>query len=329
MMKKLTAFCTALLMISASMPILNVSAEESQKLDASAFQIYEENLVYIGADYLNPATVLFDQQDYAPESPENTSVSAELWEKTTKNVNWKPNWQEEYGIDAFYVDLGANYVVTGICFLDTNGIQTWTVETGEPFNWENLTTFDTDWYNSWRGLTFETPKETRYLRFTAPTGDSGVSELAIYGYKVSELSDEQKAVTAPSPVTIPKTDLTAGQKIGFNAFIDDPMTAIMAGGNVREYHNFNWLYDDNGKVKFTQGTWGDMDSYYTAMKKQGISIIPCFQGAVPTFQAKNSMKFLFRRELIPLTRKAMPSMHRHSIKSPQDTAVMRRLTLQR
>jgi len=278
MLKKITAFCTAFLTVCASMPLFNVSAEESQKLDASAFHVYEENLVYAGADYLNPATVLFDQQDYAPQSPDNTNVDADIWEKTTKNVNWKPNWQADYGIDAFYVDLGANYVVTGICFLDTNGVQTWTIETGEPFNWKTLTTFDTDWYYSWRGLPFETPTETRYLRFTAPTGDSGVSELAIYGYKVSELSDEQKAITAPSPITIPKTDLTAGQKIGFNAFIDDPMTAIMAGGNVREYHNFNWLYDDNGKVKFTQGTWGDMDSYYSAMKKQGISIIPCFQG---------------------------------------------------
>lgn len=52
----------------------------------------------------------------------------------------------------------------------------------------------------------------------------------------------------------------------------------MAAGNVREYHNFSWLLDENGQVKFTQGTWGDMDSYYASMKAQNISIIPCFQG---------------------------------------------------
>jgi len=44
------------------------------------------------------------------------------------------------------------------------------------------------------------------------------------------------------------------------------MTAIMADGNIREYHNFSWLLDKNGKVKFTQGIWGDMDNYYESMK---------------------------------------------------------------
>ena len=276
--KKTTAFLTAFLLSAEAVPAaIPTKAENSGKLDSSKFQIYDENLVYLGADYLNSADVLFDEPDYAPESPENTSVSPELWEKTTKNKNWKPNLQSEFGEDTFFIDLGANYVITGICFLDTNGVQTWTVQDGEPFNWNEIGSFETDWYIAWRGLTFENPRETRYLRFTTPCGDSGVSELAIYGYQVSALSDSQRADTAPSPAALPKTNLSAGQRIGFNAFIDDPMSAMMAGGNIREYHNFNWLYDDNGKVKFTQGTWGDMDSYYSALKAQNISVIPCFQ----------------------------------------------------
>ncbi len=276
--KKTTAFLTALLLSCGAVPVsVPAFAETSGKLDSSKFKIYDENLVYIGADYLNSAEVLFDQPDYAPESPENTSVSKEIWEKTIKNQNWKPNYQAEFGEDTFFLDLGANYVVTGICFLDTNGVQTWTIQDGEPFHWNEIGSFETDWYQAWRGLIFETPRETRYLRFTTPAGDSGISELAVYGYQTSELSAEQKAVTAPSPAALPKTNLTAGQRIGFNAFIDDPMSAMMAGGNIREYHNFNWLYDENGKVKFTQGTWGDMDSYYSALKAQNISVIPCFQ----------------------------------------------------
>ncbi len=278
MYKKITAFLTAMLCLAAAVPVLPANAESSGRLDASNFKIYDENLVYLGADYLNSADVLFDQQDYTPESPENLKVPSEIWEKTTRDKNWKPNYQAEFGDDTFFIDLGANYIITGICFLDTNGVQTWNIQDGEPFHWNDLNSFETDAYQTWRGLQFENPRETRYLRFSTSAGDSGVSELAIYGYQVSELSDEQKAFNAPSPATLPKTDLTAGQKIGFNAFIDDPMTAIMAGGNVREYHNFNWLYDENGKVKFSQGTWGDMDSYYSAMKAQNISIIPCFQG---------------------------------------------------
>ncbi|MBR3630550.1 MAG: hypothetical protein IKN55_08795 [Oscillospiraceae bacterium] len=268
-------------LLLAALPVPAVAADTPALLDASGFKIYDENLVYIGADYLNPATVLFDDQDKVPVSPDNTNVDKTLWDATTRNKNWKPNWQAEYGDDAMFIDLGANFVVTGLCFLDTNDVQTWNVEYGEPYGWKALTSFETDSYNSWRGITFEKPAETRYLRFTTRCGDAGVSELAIYGYQKSELTDAQKKTTAPSPADLPRTNLTAGQRIGFNAFIDDPMTAIMAGGNVREYHNFSWLYDDSGKVKFTQGTWGDMDSFYQAMADRNISVIPCFQGGSP------------------------------------------------
>ncbi|WP_298484160.1 dockerin type I repeat-containing protein [uncultured Ruminococcus sp.] len=254
------------------------SAEtESALLDISHFSVMDENLVYLGADYLHDASVLFDDQDKVPSSVTQLEVGTELWNKTSR-TNWKPNLQAEYGEDSFYIDLGANYVITGICFLDANGIQDWTVEYGEPFAWQTLTQFTTDQYMAWRSVTPTETHTTRYLRFSTSCGDSGVSELALYGYQVSELTEAQKAKTAAKPSGGEKTSLTAGQKIGFNAFIDDPMTAIMAAGNVREYHNFSWLLDETGKVKFTQGTWGDMDSYYASMKAQDISIIPCFQG---------------------------------------------------
>lgn len=250
---------------------------ESILLDISQFSVMDENLVYLGADHLNDASVLFDDQDKVPLSVTQLDVGTELWNETSR-INWKPNLQSEFGEDSFYIDLGANYVITGICFLDTNGIQDWTVEYGEPFSWQTLTQFITDQYMSWRSVVPAEAHTTRYLRFSTTCGDSGVSEIALYGYKVSELTEEQKAKTAAKPSGGEKTSLTAGQKIGFNAFIDDPMTAITAAGNVREYHNFSWLLNENGKVKFTQGTWGDMDSYYASMKAQNISIIPCFQG---------------------------------------------------
>ena len=278
MFKKITGLAAAAALALGSIPAPCVSAAPVEGLlDVSQFRIMDENLVYIGADYLTDCSILFDDQDKVPASPDNTSVPSEIWEATSRK-NWKPNWQAEFGEDSFLIDMGANYVVTGICFLDTNDVKTWKVEDGEPFAWQEITSFDTDWYNSWRGLRFENPRETRYLRFSSSAGEAGVAELAIYGYKASELSDAQKARTAAKGTGSAPCTLTAGQKIGFNAFIDDPMTAIMAGGNVREYHNFNWLIDENGKVRFTQGTWGDMDSYYAAMKSRNISIIPCFQG---------------------------------------------------
>lgn len=276
---RLLACVAAAVCCLSSVPAIPAVSEEREStlLDISQFSVMDENLVYLGADHLNDASVLFDDQDKVPSSVTQLDVGTELWNATSR-INWKPNLQAEYGEDSFYIDLGANYVITGICFLDANGVQDWTVEYGEPFAWQILAQFTTDQYMAWRSAVPAEAHTTRYLRFSTACGDSGVSEIALYGYQVSELTEEQKAKTAAKPSGGKKTSLTAGKKIGFNAFIDDPMTSIMAAGNVREYHNFSWLLDENGQVKFTQGTWGDMDSYYASMKAQNISIIPCFQG---------------------------------------------------
>ena len=275
-----TAAAATAILLCTSVSDLRIFSEtaQSELLDVSEFTIMDENLAYIGASFLNDASVLFDEQDKVPESPDNTEVGKEIFGQTNKSTNWKPNLQPEYGDDSFYINLGANYVITGICYLDTNGINEWKVESGEPFNWNEILSFSTDSYMSWQGRKITDAKSTRYLRFSTCCGDSGISELAIYGYKVSELSEEQLLKTSAKPSDTPKTNLTAGGRVGVNAFIDDPMTAIFAAGNVREYHNLNWLIDSDGKIKFTQGTWGDMDSYYSSMKAQNISIIPCFQG---------------------------------------------------
>lgn len=271
---------------AASLPICiscfntQVFSESNQSalLDVSQFTVMDENLVHLGASYLNDASVLFNEQDKVPESPSNTDVGKDIFDGTDKGKNWKPNQQAEYGDDSFYIDFGANYIITGICYLDTNGVNNWKVESGEPFKWNEILSFSTDSYMSWQGKNISNSEPTRYLRFSTGSGDSGISELAIYGYKASELSDEQRLKTSAKASEHSKTNLSSGGRVGFNAFIDDPMTSIFVGGNVREYHNLNWLFDADGKIKFTQGSWGDMDSYYTAMKNQNISIIPCFQG---------------------------------------------------
>lgn len=259
-----------------TIPSSAADPKEPQLLDISQFTVRDENLAEVGSEYLVGAAKLFDDQDKVPQSPDSMKVDSEVLAETSRK-NWNPTWKSEFGADSFYIDLGANYVITDIAFFDTNGTPEWTVSLGEPFDRHDVLTVTMDYYNSWRRSSIENPEPSRYIFFRTGTGDSGVSEIALYGYKASELTDEQKAKTAAKPSST-ATDLTAGQSFGFNAFIDDPMTAIMAGGNVREYHNFSWLIDSDGKVKFTQGTWGDMDSYYTAMHDQGISIIPCFQG---------------------------------------------------
>ncbi len=276
---KFTALAAALSLIAASAPVTPADAAGKTPvlLDISQFTVRDENLVHLGgADYLRGAQVLFDEQDKVPESL-GGSVSADVVRETSK-ANWTPNQQMEYGSADFYIDFGANYVITGIAFLDTNGVPVWTVSDGTPFNWHDIATVSMDTYNWWRSVTFDDPQPTRYLHFSSDYCDSGVSEMAIYGYKSSDLSAEQMRITRPVAKTQSPRKLTAGQAAGTNIFIDDPITAVMAAGNVREYHNLSWLFDASGKIKFTQGTWGDMDSFYGTLKDRGISAIPCFQG---------------------------------------------------
>ena len=277
--KTFTAVLTAVMTVMMTMPAVPAYSEEApaaELLDISQFTVREENIVHLGAGYLRDVSYLFDDQDKVPASLDSMKVDAETFAATSRS-NWTPNQQMEYGAASFYIDFGANYVITGAALLDTNGTPVWTISDGEPFAWNTVATQTMDWYNSWRAIKFDDPRPTRYLHFSSDYCDTGVSELALYGYKVSELTEEQKAKTAPKS-SAKSVKLTAGQTAGSNVFIDDPMTAMMALGNAREYHNFSWLLDSSGKVKFTQGTWGDMDSFYSTMKDRGISIIPCFQG---------------------------------------------------
>ncbi|MBR6069208.1 MAG: hypothetical protein IKP78_01260 [Ruminococcus sp.] len=280
--KRLLSSVSAIALAVSSLPTAGtVCAEDkSALLDVSGAVIHDENFVHLSkGTYLRDVSYLFDDQDKVPASPDNMKVSAEVWEKTSRD-NWTPNQQMEYGPASFYMDLGANYVITAIAFLDTNGTPTWNVSDGEPFSWHDIAEVNMDTYNSWRAVRFDAPEATRYLHFSSDYCDSGVSELAIYGYKSSELTAEQRAETAPVPKNNGSSDsgISAGKRVGFNAFIDDPMTAMMSAGTIREYHNLSWLLDTDCKVRFTQGSWGDMDSYYSALHDRGINIIPCFQG---------------------------------------------------
>ena len=277
---RITALAAVLSIAAESFAAYPVSAaDKSGLISVSSFVIHDENFVHLSkGTYLRDVSFLFDEQDKAPASPDNMNVGSEVMKATSK-ANWTPNQQMEYGPASFYMDMGANYVITAIAFLDTNGTPVWTISDGEPFSWHKIAEQKMDYYNSWRVISFDSPEPTRYLHFSSDYCDSGVSELAIYGYKASELNAAQQSKTAPKASLYPTDEkaLPAGKRVGFNAFIDDPMTAMMSAGTIREYHNLSWLLDADCKVKFTQGTWGDMDSYYSTLVSRGISVIPCFQ----------------------------------------------------
>ena len=80
MRKKMFSGITAFIITAGMLPCIPAdAADQPALLDVSAFSVMDENLVYIGADYLNPASVLFNDQDKVPASPDKPTVDSEIW----------------------------------------------------------------------------------------------------------------------------------------------------------------------------------------------------------------------------------------------------------
>jgi hypothetical protein len=93
------------------------AVEKSELLDVSGFVIRDENFVHLSkGTYLRDVSYLFDEQDKVPESPDNLNVGGDVLKATSK-ANWTPNQQMEYGAASFYMDLGANYVITAVALM--------------------------------------------------------------------------------------------------------------------------------------------------------------------------------------------------------------------
>lgn len=261
----------ALLLLQTGFSALASVPVQASLIDVTGMEIQDENIVRV----VRPASILFDEQDRVPGEP-GGSVSVSAFNRLN---TWQPGYNEEFGGAAFYIDLGAYYVIESIGALDRNGSPTWTIQSGEPFHWKTEATFTMDYYNAWRTIPLSTREPTRYLHFQSSGIDSGVIELALYGYKTGELTQADLDRDAPDAAEIPSDNLSAGQFVGANAFIDDPMDALAGLGNVREYHNLSFTSNDsflNYFSKSVNGYW-NFDDYYTRLKANRVSTVPCLQ----------------------------------------------------
>lgn len=273
--KMLALLLAALLVCQLVVPAAAQDAEplESALLDAREFELVDETISHLS--YTNRgAALLFDSQDQLPATPVTSSVKI-------AGKTWQPNWVVSWGQPSFLVDLGAYYVITDIGYMDMNGSPTVTVYSGEPFSWSEMGNLPTNYYNTYRVSHFEDQRPTRYLRVVSQSTDTGINEMGFYGYKVRELTDADDAATAPKPATAEKENLTSGQKIGANAFCDDPYNALDALGNVREYYNWSWLTQKDGLHSFNSIV--NKDKYYKTLLDMGVSVIPCVQMTCQAF----------------------------------------------
>lgn len=250
----------------------------STKLDATKFQIVDETISHVNATKRG-AEILFDSQGELPETPEKANI------KITGKT-WQPNWVVAWGEPSAIIDLGAYYMVSDVGYMDMNGSPEVSLFSGEPFAWEELGELPTNYYNSYRVAHFDQNKPTRYIRIVSKSSDTGINELGIYGFKVRDLTEADDAVTAAKPTAAKKEDLTSGQKIGANAFCDDPFNALDALGNVREYYNWSWLTQKDGLHYFNNIV--NKDHYYQTLHDMNISVIPCMQMNSPALLSEDA-----------------------------------------
>lgn len=251
---------------------------ESTLLDVNEMTIYDESIAFLRYDYTRDAEILFDDQELLPQTPVTSNNKIE-------GKTWYPHAKSEYGGANMHIDLGGYYMITDIGYMDANGSPTVKIWQGDPSTWKQLGSLPTNYYMKYRVEHFEPPQPTRYLRVTCNSTDSGINELGIYGYKVSELTNKDIQKTGPEKEVFQSSNLTSGQKIGANAFCDDPYTALLALGNIREYYNWSWMTHQDGTHSFTNVV--DKDIYYKTLKDMKIDVIPCLQMTSEAFQNEN------------------------------------------
>ncbi len=259
----------ALLLNTAGVLPAAAQAEEpvSRKIVLTPEQVTDESIAFIQDSYITPASVLLDEQDKMPDIPEEA-----LAEKPTSK-NWSPLKKMDYCPVTCYIDLGAYYYITDIGLFDSNGVNNLTFRMGEPFQWEDVFSVRTSMYQAWRMFSVEA-ESTRYVQIVSETTDSGINELALYGYR-----DESKEVKDSTYIPEEKAVVTVDKAVGANGFIDDPMDVLGTLGNVREYHNLTFTTKDglNYFAPSANNAW-DFDSYYQKLSERGIEAIPCIQG---------------------------------------------------
>lgn len=267
----------ALAMFISLACISNTQAQEynkkSELIDINKCKITNENYIdCVDRD----ANILFNNQNLLPKTP--IIIKGDNLETTT----WQPNYKIEFGKPSFCVDLGAYYVITDISYYDTFSSPTAKAYQGQPYNWEEIGELNLKSYKSYKILKNNNQKATRYIKIEASEIQSGIAEIGIYGYKVAELSKSDIDKTGPKSPVLVKDMLTSGNKIGANAFCDDPYTTLAALGNIREYYSWNWVVSQNNKFQFNNVV--NHDNYFKTLKEMNIDVIPCLQYTTPTLR---------------------------------------------
>ncbi len=226
-----------------------------------------------------PAVELIDEQELAGDPKAGKGGVP----KTTYS-NGFINANLHYPLAVIF-DLGSEVALSDIWYFDANGDGGFRVEAWDEARWKLLCEDGLKQYLTWTGHAVEA--RSRYVRLVFDSPQSVISEFVLYGSPLVAAEFEVRATPARQRPTMEAF-------IGLNGFIDDPVEKLAAGGQVREYHSWQWDegnsdptykgYPENAMAwspSWVSGAgWGwDFDAYYAKLKEAGIEAAPVFQGS--------------------------------------------------
>lgn len=285
-MKYLKVGVAVLLCITVGM-FHSVHAEnQGTKINLTQTNLIDENI----SAPLRPSTYLIDDQDKVPVYPEMIENGVF---QSMKDDTWHPSSFENKA--SFIIDLKTEYQITYIAYRLTTGTTTLTFHYGTPFHWENIEKRFHNNTKEW--ILFPVTVNTRYLQIVSSNAESGISEIALYGYQTGENPSN------PGSPTTPITKTPVDQFVGMNAFIDDPLDVLRVSGIIREYHNFSWTLNEKDKNQFSPGSWWDFDKYYQMLHDADIEVVPCIQGNTSFLLGQNGLSTQYK----PILKNADPT----------------------
>ncbi|MBO9608053.1 MAG: fibronectin type III domain-containing protein [Paenibacillaceae bacterium] len=198
------------------------------------------------------------------------------------STKWDPSFYGDlYEVDNYItVDLQRSYNLSDI-YLYWKGAPASEVKLyyGTPFHWTEITKGD-DYVNALRWVGYPlSGVTTRYLRVMMTAENARIfNEMVLYGTPTGA------PVAPPSPASHTAPDMDAF--IGGNGVVDDPLDRIVAFGNYREYHRWQWDEGDtstsypgypNNQNKFNPSYMGggkNFDKFYQTVKNNGVLTFP-------------------------------------------------------
>jgi hypothetical protein len=224
-------------------------AESQHKKKPNAIKIKEEQLILLDPNKQEKPWHSFDED---------------------LSTAWFPGWKDDYYPAKLFIDLEGKYNLTGIDYHDGKGSFRITIKAGEhaeETKMKLLADINTDKFNVWESLNFESVS-ARYILITihTPKGKAP-DELVFYGQLVERYVSDAKEIELKYP--------KFQDVMGINSFPWVNDTLMLPFSSSREYLYWEWMESKQGVNEFSPSRNADFQVTFRSRLDNNIVPIPC------------------------------------------------------